>query len=83
MYFLLDTSGVGAGPCFPSSTVCGDLRSPTTLGSDVADAHGRARLTVRSTVPAGRTVRLQAAWIDRTGGAITGDTTQVLALTSQ
>ena len=85
VYFLLGTTGTGAGPCYPGSTICTDLRSPTVLGSTTADAQGRARvtLTVPATVPAGRTVRFQSAWVRSAGGIVSGEVSNVVVAVSQ
>jgi hypothetical protein len=86
VYFLLGTAGLtSSGACYPGTSICTSLRSPTVLGSSVANASGVARLslTVPATVPAGVTVRLQAAWFSSQGGVTSGDLSEVVTTVTQ
>ena len=85
VYFIVSTSGIGAGPC-PGQLggQCLDILQPQLIGSAVADLNGEARLVVNT--PAGlggTTVFMQAAMVRGVGGidSVISTVAQQLVLT--
>lgn len=80
VWWFVSTAGAGVGPCVPALGLCLDITAPVQIGDRLADAQGRASvsLTVPATLPTGLPLVVQAAWI--TGGS--GDVSNVWATTT-
>lgn len=81
VYFLLSTTGPGAGPCHPTAPICAGIRAPRVIATATADPAGVASFSVNlpAGLPHGYTFWLQSAFVVPGGAAAV---TEVDAITT-